>query len=58
MLHVADGYVDYAFWGRHEDITLARLSWSLSPSSPGSDLAAETAEVLAAASMAFRGEVS
>ena len=53
-LKVGDGYADHAYWGRPEDMTMERPSFSLNAGSPGADLAGETAAALAAASMAFR----
>jgi len=35
-------------------MTMARPAWKITPQKPGSDLAAETAAALAAASIAFR----
>ena len=51
---VGDGNVDHAYWGRPEDMTMARPAFKITPQKPGSDLAAETAAALAAASIAFR----
>ena len=52
---VGDGNKDHAYWGRPEDMTMARPSYSITENSPGSELAAETAAALAAASIVFRG---
>jgi len=51
---VGDGYVDHAFWGRPEEMTMQRPSFKVTASAPGSDLAGETAAALAAASILFR----
>ncbi|RMX51380.1 hypothetical protein pdam_00011347, partial [Pocillopora damicornis] len=53
---VGDGDLDHAFWGRPEDMTMRRPAWKITPQNPGSDLAAETAAALAAASIAFKAQ--
>jgi len=50
---VGDGDVDHAYWGRPEDMTMARPSFSIDGSKPGSELAGETAAALAATSIVF-----
>lgn len=51
---VGDGNIDHSWWGRPEDMTMSRPSWSLSTSAPGSDLAGETAAAFAASYLVFR----
>ena len=51
---VGDGYADHGFWGRPEDLNMARPSFSISSGSPGSDLAGESAAALAASSLVYR----
>ncbi|OMO51548.1 Glycoside hydrolase, family 9 [Corchorus capsularis] len=51
---VGDPNVDHKCWERPEDMDTARTLYSVSPSNPGSDVAAETAAALASASMVFR----
>lgn len=51
---VGDPSVDHQYWGSPEDMTMARPTYWIDPTKPGSDLAAETAAALAAASMLFR----
>jgi Glycosyl hydrolase family 9/FG-GAP-like repeat len=51
---VGSGAVDHAFWGRPEDMTMARPSYKIDTLNPGSDLAGESAAALAAASIVFR----
>ncbi|KAE8038507.1 hypothetical protein FH972_011009 [Carpinus fangiana] len=51
---VGDGYSDHQCWQRPEDMTTPRTSYWIDEQHPGSDLAAETAAALAAASIAFR----
>ena len=51
---VGDGDTDHDYWGRPEDMTMARPACKITPENPGSDLAAETAAALAAASIAFQ----
>jgi len=57
---IGDGDADHAWWGRPEEMTMNRPSWSITTSSPGSDLAGETAAALAAASIYFnrRGDTA
>lgn len=50
---VGIGADDHAFWGRPEDMTMARPSFQINVESPGSELAAESAAALAAASLVF-----
>nr|CAD54726.1 beta-1,4-endoglucanase [Mastotermes darwiniensis] len=50
---VGDGDADHAYWGRPEDMTMARPAYKIDTSNPGSDLAGETAAALAAASIVF-----
>ncbi|CAG0886958.1 unnamed protein product [Darwinula stevensoni] len=54
---VGNGEIDHSYWGRPEDwpSTEERPSYFIDESSPGSDLAAETAAAMAASSMVFRG---
>jgi len=54
-VQVGDGDLDHAFWGRPEDMTMARPSFKVTTSKPGSDVTAGTASALASASMLFRG---
>nr|AMH40379.1 glycoside hydrolase family 9 [Ramulus artemis] len=51
---VGQGSSDHAYWGRPEDMTMARPAWKITASAPGSDLAGETAAALAAASIVFK----
>merc|ERR1712002_653595 len=51
---VGDGYADHAYWGRPEQMTMARPSFKIDNNNPGSDLAGETAAALAAASIVFK----
>ncbi|KAG2714041.1 hypothetical protein I3760_03G007500 [Carya illinoinensis] len=51
---VGDPNVDHKCWERPEDMDTSRTVYWVSPSNPGSDVAAETAAALAAASMVFR----
>ena len=50
---VGDGDSDHAFWGRPEDMTMARPAFKIDATHPGSDLAGETAAALAAASIFY-----
>ena len=51
---VGNGGADHAWWGPAEVMQMARPSYRVTTSCPGSDLAGETAAALAAASVAFR----
>nr|CAD7445147.1 unnamed protein product [Timema bartmani] len=51
---VASGTVDHNYWGRPEDMTMERPAFKITTSAPGSDLAAETAAAMAAASLVFQ----
>ncbi|XP_062230641.1 endoglucanase 14-like [Phragmites australis] len=53
-VQVGDGYSDHSCWQRPEDMDTPRTVYSVNASSPGSDVAAETAAALAAAAVAFR----
>ncbi|XP_042231748.1 endoglucanase 4-like isoform X3 [Homarus americanus] len=45
--------LDHAYWGRPEEMTMERPSYKIDEAHPGTELAAETAAALAAASMVF-----
>ncbi|CAF0791123.1 unnamed protein product [Adineta ricciae] len=51
---VGDGHDDHIHWSRPEDWTKPRPAYKLTPEKPGSELIAETAAALAAASILFR----
>ncbi|ESW25080.1 hypothetical protein PHAVU_003G005700 [Phaseolus vulgaris] len=51
---IGDPDSDHSCWQRPEDMTTSRTSYKLDDQHPGSDLAAETAAALAAASIAFQ----
>ncbi|KAF6142184.1 hypothetical protein GIB67_037102 [Kingdonia uniflora] len=51
---VGEPNADHKCWQRPEDMTTPRSVFSVSSDKPGSDVAAETAAALAAASMVFR----
>jgi endoglucanase len=51
---IGRGGTDHAWWGPAEVMQMARPSFRITTSCPGSDLAGETAAALAAASIAFR----
>ena len=48
---VGDGNADHSEWNRAEEYPIARPSWKIDQSNPGSDLAGEAAAALAAASI-------
>ncbi|PFX25364.1 Endoglucanase 11 [Stylophora pistillata] len=49
-----DSVKDHEYWGRPEDMHMARPALKFTAQSPGSDVAAETAAALAAGAIAFR----
>lgn len=51
---IGDGDSDHNCWQRPEDMTTSREAYAVTQENPGSDLAAETAAAMAAASIAFR----
>ncbi|XP_022930866.1 endoglucanase 11-like [Cucurbita moschata] len=51
---VGDGDTDHYCWQRPEDMTTSRQAYKIDESTPGSDLAGETAAAMAAASIVFR----
>ncbi|CAM0951257.1 unnamed protein product [Alopecurus aequalis] len=51
---VGDGDTDHYCWQRPEDMTTSRQAYRVDKDNPGSDLVAETAAALAAASIVFR----
>lgn len=53
-LQVGDGVKDHEYWGRPEDMHMARPALKITAQRPGSDVAAETAAALAAGAIAFR----
>ena len=53
-MQVGDGEADHKWWGPAEVMTMARPSYKISASCPGSDLAGETAAALASASIVFK----
>lgn len=50
---VGDGNIDHNYWGSPETMTMNRPALKIDPQKPGSDLAAESAAALAAASIIF-----
>ncbi|CAA6654335.1 unnamed protein product [Spirodela intermedia] len=53
-VQVGDANKDHACWERPEDMDTPRTVFKVDPSNPGSDVAAETAAALAAASLVFQ----
>jgi endoglucanase len=53
-VQVGDSNADHAFWGPAEVMQMARPSFAVSPSCPGSDVAGETSAAMAASSMVFK----
>jgi hypothetical protein len=51
---VGNGDLDHAFWGAPEVMPMARPAYKVDPTKPGSDVAAEAAAALSAASLVFR----
>ncbi|CAL1537081.1 unnamed protein product [Lymnaea stagnalis] len=53
-VQVGDGNADHAWWGRPEDMTMARPCQTVTTAHKGSDIAAGTAAALAAGSIVFK----
>lgn len=53
-VQMGNGATDHACWTRPEDMTMARPSYKVDSSKPGSDVAAEAAAAMAAASIVFK----
>ncbi|XP_033764172.1 endoglucanase E-4-like isoform X2 [Pecten maximus] len=53
-VQVGDGDLDHHFWGRPEDMTMARPSYKITEDKPGSDVAAEYAAAMASGYIAFK----
>jgi endoglucanase len=53
-VQVGDANADHSFWGPAEVLQMARPSYKVSSSCPGSDVAGETAAALAASSIVFK----
>ncbi|BCX47632.1 glycosylhydrolase [Haloferula helveola] len=53
---VGDGSLDHAWWGPPESMVMARPSFKIDATSPGSDLAAESAAALASIAMVIAPE--
>ena len=54
LLKVGDAKKDHACWERPEDMDTPRSVYKIDSNNPGSDVAAETAAALAAASLVFK----
>lgn len=54
VAQVGDGGADHALWSSPESQTIARPALAVTPSKPGSDVAAGSAAALASASVLFR----
>ncbi|XP_067658115.1 endoglucanase E-4-like isoform X2 [Haliotis asinina] len=53
-VQVGDGKADHSYWGRCEDMKMARPALKVTAADGGSDVAGETAASLAAGSIAFK----
>ena len=53
---VGNGAADHAFWGPPENMTMARPSYRLDATKPGSEVAGEAAAALAAAHILFKND--
>lgn len=53
-MKVGDGDSDHYCWERAEDMTTPRTAYKVDTEHPGSEVAAETAAAMAAASIAFK----
>jgi hypothetical protein len=57
-VQVGDGEADHKWWGPAEVMTMARPSYKISASCPGSDVAAETAAALASSAIVLRDDAA
>jgi len=55
-VQVGDGEADHKWWGPAEVMTMARPSYKVDASCPGSDVAGETAAALATGAMLFKSD--
>ncbi|WP_456843991.1 glycoside hydrolase family 9 protein [Cellulomonas sp. P5_C6] len=55
-VQVGDGEADHKWWGPAEVMTMARPSFKISASCPGSDVAGETAAALASSAIVFKAD--
>ncbi|XP_076085701.1 endoglucanase A-like [Mytilus galloprovincialis] len=53
-VQVGDVGADHSFWGRAEDMQMARPAYKIRPGAPGSDVAGNTVAALAVGSIVFR----
>ena len=51
---MGDGNADHSFWGRPEDMTMARPALLFDEANGGTEVVAETAAAMAASSIVFR----
>merc|ERR1712037_1066818 len=56
VAQVGDVDADHGFWGRPEDMNMARPAQSIGPGNPGSDLASDYASALASAYLLFKAD--
>jgi len=54
MLQIGDAYRDHEFWGRPEEMRMERPVFKITKTGPGSEVAAEAAAALAAASLVLK----
>jgi len=54
VAQVGDGNADHAYWGRPEDMHMARPCKYINSGTPGSDITGESVAAMAAGSIAFR----
>ena len=54
IVQVGDGNADHSYWGRAEEMDMARPCQYVSASNRGSDVAAETAAAMAVGAIAFQ----
>ncbi|KAK7093280.1 uncharacterized protein [Littorina saxatilis] len=52
-IQVGDGARDHSYWGRPEEMTMPRPAYKIDASTPGCDVAMETAAAFAAGAMVF-----
>jgi len=54
VLKVGDGYADHGFWGRPENMNMARPAYKVNTGCHGSDVAGDTAAAMASGYLVFK----
>jgi len=54
VLKVGDGYADHGYWGRPENMNMARPAYKVNAGCHGSDVAGDTAAAMASGYLVFK----